>query len=120
MPTILKAKFDYAGSNYVEVISSTAGKKINIVGLSIFNNESTTGNYQLPTFEFIIGFDVVFLFSDDDTSGLFLREGQSYHLHMTRDSINFPYFVSGTAAKLWMVNSFARRVSGIIYYYLSD
>lgn len=99
-------------------ISGTAGKYLNIVGIYIVNNSTDPATNETPTFVFDDDFVVLY---GDSTAGLFLRgDGGDWGLPMT-DDIDEPYFKSlATGAGFIITSSTGARISGSIWYYLSD
>jgi len=114
MVDVQQATFDYAGSSYEVIITATAGKSINIAGLSITNNDST---YDQQCFlMWSVTGDILY---GSDVASLYLRTKQSWGLQVTDETTATPYWTSNPGEALWIVNTFAVRVSGIIWYYLT-
>jgi hypothetical protein len=95
-------------------IDGVEGEKIYIVAIYLMNNEtSPNSDAVLDIFEKT---PYVRLYGSEDASVYLRGNGASWGFPLTRDSLNYPYFICSEGKDFHISMSFM-RVAGLIIYY---
>ena len=108
--TILSQVISQNTTGVTEIIAAVADKKIYIVGISIYNNESTGSNDTIVRL-----LDVTTYLYGDENGGVYLSgRGAPFQLDWNND---FVYFTIDTNHAFNIHTPSAQRIAGIVWYY---
>jgi len=106
MITVLEQTFDLVGA--ATLITANAGKKINIVGISISENSDVGGFFRMQ-------FATTATYGTT-SNGVWIEARGQWGIPISRDSTKHAYFIGDTDED-FICQAPDARMSGIIWYY---